>query len=334
MSAFGYGNVVNMVRLHNSHKLITKEDSTHFHKVLGVVCLVHYGYRYYLLFSNNTMDLDNPFAGFLLCIHGLLSCSSMIFHIPAARNKTAPMIYPEYRQHSILFAMRSVICFFFTYYRCSVFHKMATCYLTMLLADYVTARHQSTVTTTATMRDMPFDRRISEKDKELIIRMQSSQQIGATLYMFGNLDSCFTPLFSIQIAAFLMTLVRKNIIDANLWHLIYNISLWSNILCFYSLPFSYILLQIGLFQLFYFWRFSFNKVSTQILGNKYVGWTFIFALIYCYDSHKKDVNYLGYDYTMNRELELFIRRTFVAAYLITQMYKSKGLLVAFQPKTD
>ena len=331
MSAFS---IANMVRLHNSHKLITKEDPMHIHKTLGVICLVNYGYRYYMLFTTGTMHLDNPIAGYLMCVHALLSISSIIFHIPSKRNKMAPMIYPEYRQHSILFAMRSVVCFFLTYYKCAVFYKMATCYGTMLLADFISSHHQNTVTTT-TMRNMPFDIRISGQDQESIIRMQSSQQIGATLFMFGNLDSCFTPLFSIQIAAFLMTLVRKNIIDTNLWHILYNISLWSNVFCFYSLPISYVILQPMLFQLFYYWRFSFDKVSTHILGNKYIGWTFIFAIIYCYENHKKSDNYLlGYDYTINKEFEMFIRRTFIVGYLIKQMYKSKGLLVAFHPKTD
>lgn len=331
MSSFS---IDNMVRLHNSHKLITKEDPLHIHKTLGVICLVNYGYRYYMLFTTGTMHLDNPIAGYLMCVHALLSISSIIFHIPSKRNKMAPMIYPEYRQHSILFAMRSVVCFFLTYYKCAVFYKMATCYGTMLLADFISSHHQNTITTT-TMRNMPFDIRISGQDQESIIRMQSSQQIGATLFMFGNLDSCFTPLFSIQIAAFLMTLVRKNIIDTNLWHILYNISLWSNVFCFYFFPISYVILQPMLFQLFYYWRFSFDKVSTQILGNKYVGWSFIFAIIYCYENHKKSDNYfLGYDYTINKEFEMFIRRTFIVGYLIIHMYKSKGLLVAFHPKTD
>lgn len=344
MSAFGYSNIANMVRLHNSHKLITKEDPMHIHKTLGVICLVNYGYRYYMLFTTGTMHLDNPIACYLMCAHAMLSISSLIYHIPSKRNKIAPMIYPEYRQHSILFAMRSVICFFLTYNQCSIFYKMATCYGTMLLADFISSRHQNDITTT-TMRNMPFDVRIHKKDQESIIRMQSSQQIGATLFMFGNLDSCFTPLYSIQIAAFLMTLVRKNIIDTNVWHILYNTSLWTNVFCFYSLPISYVILQPLLFQLFYYWRFSFDKVSTQILGNKYVGWTCIFALLYCYERNpigfgysdypgkKWEKNSLGYDYSINADFDMLIRRTFIGVYLITQMYRSKGLLVAFQSKT-
>lgn len=315
------------LRLHNSYKLITKEDTMHIHKTLGVICLANYGYRYYLLFTTGSMHLNNSNACVMMCIHGLLSVSSLIYRIPSKRNRLAPMIYPEFREHSILFVIRSIICFFLRYYQCSIFYKMSACYGAMLLADFITLRHQTDAVMTTTMRDMPFDRRIPEKTQSEIIHMQSSQQIGATLFMFGNEDSCFTPMFSIQIAAFLMTLVRKNIIDSNLWHLLYNISLWSNIFCYYSMPLSYVITQPLLFQVFYYWRFSSDKVSTRILGNKYIGWTIVFTLIYFYE---KKGNILDFDMNM----DLMIRRTFIVVYLVTHLYKSRGLLVAFLPKTD
>jgi len=299
----------------------------HIHKTLGVICLANYGYRYYLLFTTGSMHLNNSNACVMMCIHGLLSVSSFIYRIPSKRNRLAPMIYPEFREHSILFVIRSIICFFLRYYQCSIFYKMSACYGAMLLADFITLRHQTDAVMTTTMRDMPFDRRIPEKTQSEIIHMQSSQQIGATLFMFGNEDSCFTPMFSIQIAAFLMTLVRKNIIDSNLWHLLYNISLWSNIFCYYSMPLSYVITQPLLFQVFYYWRFSSDKVSTRILGNKYIGWTIVFTLIYFYE---KKGNILDFDMNM----DLMIRRTFIVVYLVTHLYKSRGLLVAFLPKTD
>ena len=280
-----------MFRLHNSHKLATKEDPYHIHKTLGVICLANYGYRYYLLFTRGDMDLDNNLAAVLVIIHVALSCTSLIFHIPAVRNKNAPMIYPEYRLHSILFATRSCVCFFLTWYRFSIVYKFATCYLTMLFADYVTAIHDNPeCPKTTTMRDMPFDRRIREEDQRQITLMQSSQQIGATLYMLGNLETCFSPMFAIQLSAFLMTLVRKNIIDSTAWHIIYNLSLWINAFCFYSrsLPIGYVVFQPAIYFAFYYWRFSLiprqNSGSFVILGNKYIGWTAVFAAFYFYDT--------------------------------------------------
>jgi len=41
----------------NLHKLVTKEDSTHIHKILGIFSLANYIYRYYLLFCYGSMFL-------------------------------------------------------------------------------------------------------------------------------------------------------------------------------------------------------------------------------------------------------------------------------------
>jgi hypothetical protein len=183
-----------------------------------------------------------------------------------------------------------------------------------------------------TMRNMPFDSRIGEEEQQQIIMMQSSQQIGATLFMFGNLDSCFSPMFAIQIAAFLMTLVRKSIIDSNAWHLVYNISLWMNVMCFYSMPIGYLFANVALFQVFYYWRFSNMKNQPRVfVGNKYIGWTIVFALLYYYQTIRFDekITLILYQYGG----EKVVRSVTIAGYLITQMYKSKGLLVGFHPQT-
>ena len=323
-----------MFRLHNSHKLATKEDPYHIHKILGAICLCHFGYRYYLLFSRGCMNLDNTTAAVFVGIHGALSCSSLIFHIPGIRNKTAPMIYPEYRLHSILFVLRSVVCYFFVYNRFSIVYRFAACYSTMILADIVTFAYSNHLYTT-TMRDMPFDKRIGEEEQRKITMMQSSQQIGATLYMLGNLDSCFSPMFAIQLAAFLMTLVRKSIIDSNAWHLLYNLSLWINAFCFFSLPIEYVLVQPVLYYAFYYWRFSFGRTPPNIFyGNKYVGWTFVFLAFYMQEQQhiglfpdKKMANII-----VHYGLDPVVRSVLIIGYFVMQINNSKGLLwVIFLP---
>lgn len=274
-----------IMNVQNLHKLRTKEDSTHFHKTLGFVCLFNFIYRFYLLFVSGTMDLNNSGGAGMVVVHGLLSGSSLIFHIPSSRNRAAPMIYPEFRLHSIIFAMRSVACFFITYYKMHLFYKFAACYSTMLLADGVTYYISNkpkffaslkTVESGTTMRDMPFDSRISEAEQQDITLAQSANQIGATLYMFGNLDSCFSPLLAIQLAAFLMTLVRKSIISSNMWHISYNVSLWAGIFVFNTFPASFIVEMITSFYIFKTWRFSMR-------GNKYIGWSMVFAFMYFYN---------------------------------------------------
>lgn len=323
-----------MFRPHNSHKLVTKEDPFHVHKIIGIVCLLNYGYRYYLLIRYGSMDLNNSYAALLMVYHAILSGSSVVFHIPSIRNPKAPMIYPEYRLHSILFVMRSVVCYFLTFFGHSIEYKIAVCYLTMLLADAVTARYKSPDSLmNTTMRNMPFDTRIGEEEQQQIILMQSSQQIGATLYMLGNLDSCFSPMFAIQIAAFLMTMVRKSIIDSNMWHIVYNIALWMNALCFYSLPIGYLIAEVALFQVLYYWRFSNMKDRPRmIVGNKYIGWTIVFAMFYFYQTMRFDEKVSVF--IMQNNIDMTIRRLMIFGYLVTQTRKCRGLLVAFRPKTE
>jgi hypothetical protein len=314
-----------MFRPHNSHKLVTKEDPWHVHKMVGVVCLLNYGYRYYSLFRYGTMDLNNSRGSLLVVYHAILSCSSMVFHIPSIRNPKAPMIYPEYRLHSILFVLRSVSCYFLTYYQFPILYKCAVCYATIGLADFISARYAVGSNATTTMRNMPFDKRVDEVYQKKITLMQSSQQISATLYMFGNLDSCFSPMFAIQISAFLMTLVRKNIIDSTMWHLVYNCSLWINIFCFWSLPIGYVVFQPGLNYMFYYWRFSNEKSDPQvILGNKYIGWAFIFTLLYYYERYDLHQRIVGIGLSSN--VEFVIRNTTIMVYLFIQMSKNIGFL--------
>jgi hypothetical protein len=231
-----YGNLMETLwKPHNLYKLITKEDSTHIHKFFGFSCLIHFLYRYSLLLTKGTMNFvtDPNYLSLVLVLgHGVLSCSSMIFHISSVRNKNAPMIYPEFRLHSILFALRSIVCFCFTFYQFPVMYKMATCFVTMLLADVVTKKWGNQQRSGTTMRSMPLGSEFSEEDQKKIAFLQSKSQVHATLYMLHNLETCFSPLFAIQLAAFLMTLVRKSIITSRMWHIVYNFSLWINVFCF------------------------------------------------------------------------------------------------------
>ena len=59
---------VPMVRFENLYKLNTPEDSNHFHKLLGFVCLINFGYRYFHYFIYGNMNLDNIFKFPLLSL--------------------------------------------------------------------------------------------------------------------------------------------------------------------------------------------------------------------------------------------------------------------------
>jgi len=229
------------MNLENIHKLVTKEDPNHLHKFLGIICLTNFAYQYGHIWLYGHTDLSHNRGLWLVFAHGALSVSSMIFHIPAIRNRTAPMIYPEFRLHSILFAIRSVVCFYLAYYEFGVLYKMAACMITMHLADIATDVCRPSAAETTTMRNMPFDKEVNESVQHEIIAFHSKMQVAATLYMLGNTDCAFMPLGPIQLSAFMMTLVRKNIITSTVWHRVYSLLLMANIACYYSAPMSYVL---------------------------------------------------------------------------------------------
>jgi hypothetical protein len=152
---------------------------------------------------------------------------------------------------------------------------MAACMITMHLADIATdvCRPSTDAAETTTMRNMPFDKEVNEEVQQEIISFHSKMQVAATLYMLGNTDCTFMPLGPIQLSAFMMTLVRKNIITSTVWHRVYSLLLMANIACYYSAPMSYMLPHLMSFYLFIDLRF---KPGT----NKYACWTFVFFLFY------------------------------------------------------
>lgn len=214
------------------NKLVTREDPFHLHKILGTVCVLHFVYRYYLLNTTGSMHFDQPVDMAMVSLHGVLSISSLGFHVSSVRNVTKPMIYPEFRAHSILFALRSVVCCYLHFYRFHYMWPMVVCFQTLWLASAISEHYkrQAFIHTTEgkTMRNMPFDPHMSPEDQGAIVAMHSRMQIGATLFMWVNVDTAFLPLVAIQLAAFLMTLVRKGLISSRTWHLVYSCALWIN----------------------------------------------------------------------------------------------------------
>lgn len=198
-------------------------DFLNLHKSLGFGCLIHYGYRFYLKFSYDTMFLDvNPIFPLF---HLGLSLSSFIFKVPIKRFLNRTIIWKELQLHNIIFTSRSI---FIIYH--SIFFKTYDIYfyLTKLgiilshhyLADIVSNKYiNDDLTTTRDIR--------GEYGNNLIKKFYAVSQIIATtnLLLNTNPDSSFTIMFPIQLSAFLMTLVRKGIISNNLWHIFYISSL-------------------------------------------------------------------------------------------------------------
>jgi len=261
-----------MINTENIHKLATKEDPYHIHKFFGSICFINFIYQFLYVLSHRKTHMDNSIGVILMGVHAILPISSLIFHIPNIRNQTGPMIYPEFRLHSIIFSLRSIICFYLCYYQTNIVYRMGVCILTMISADIATYMTSHTSDKTL-IRAMPFNENVPLELQKKIKIFQSSCQIGATLYMLGNTHTTFLTLYGIQLAAFLMTLVRKNIIKPNIWHRLYCIFLIFSVFGFYTLPISFVLKEVVLYLLFIEVRFSYNL-------NKYIAWPLFFALYF------------------------------------------------------
>jgi hypothetical protein len=141
----------------------------------------------------------------------------------------------------------------------------------MVAADIVTHYYKDGTT----MRGMQFDENVPDEKKQNITLFHSKMQLCASTYMLGNIDSAFSPLFAIQFSSFLMTLVRKNIIKKNHWHLLYGLSLMINIFVYYSLRFDFIV-----FQLFTFKLLNYLRLTKRY--NKYLCWTLVYGIFLIY----------------------------------------------------
>ena len=226
----------------NAWRLIGNEDAFHIHKSLGVLSLGHFAYRAALFVKYGTMGFSGN-AATMACIalHMALSGTSLIFHLPNNRIRKAPMIWPEFRIHSILFAYRSLICMAFYWVNAqfadasrdiTYWCRCMTLIGTLIGADVATAYFKALEKgeSGTTMRGMPFPESITLHQRDGINMYYSICQVFATLNMIAapGMERPFGILFPIQIAAFLMTLVRKSILSAGEWHTSYASALGIN----------------------------------------------------------------------------------------------------------
>jgi len=268
------------MRFENLYKLATREDDMNIHKALGILSVLLYFHRLYLLLIYHDMQLNNAYGISTLFIHGILNISSFIFRISNKRHETLTIIYPEFRMHNTLFVFRSIICCICFYYKLHVIVNMLVCFGTMAVADIISNYYkyhpqklQDATSNTTTMRKMPYMSHLEPDAKKKVIQMHSFMQLVATYYMLENINTAYLPIFAIQISAFLMTLVKKGIIDVASWHYIYSLALWMNIVGILSTNLSYYLEMNLLCGFMYYWRIIYGM-------NKYAGWLITFAMHY------------------------------------------------------
>ena len=91
-------------------KIFTKHDPYHVHKLVGLLCLLHFFFRFSLLFRfGQAFPTSEPhWLTFATCgLHCILHATSFLFHVPAKRNFTQPMIWREFRRHNAILGLET-----------------------------------------------------------------------------------------------------------------------------------------------------------------------------------------------------------------------------------
>ena len=204
-------------------KLFTEEDKFNAHKILGLLALISYAYRYfYVLPTTGSLGFNHDLLSYVtLFLHMLLSCSSFVFHILKFRIIENPLIiYEEYRLHAIVFTFRGIYvsCFgLFMHLIPKQFQLpslLISVLLIHLLVDLITYKFGKPGVTAVRINEAP------KKESHLL----KKATLGYAFYQFLALASHlsldddlrnlgFNIVIAIQSSAFLMTLKRKNLIE-------------------------------------------------------------------------------------------------------------------------
>jgi hypothetical protein len=214
-------------------KLLTHHDPYHIHAVFGLLALCNYLWRIARWHVTGVAFPGEP--GELLCvlIHGILPALSLFLHVPKQRNETKPMIWPEFRMHSIIFAWRHVLGTSATVLglwpeglAARIAAKYGLVLATTAAADFATKKLGNAALRTTNA--MPYPDWVSAEMQIPIKDRYVAAQFAATAMSTYSRDdgyTAFIPLIGIQSAAFCMTLVRKHKLSEAGYHMIYSFSL-------------------------------------------------------------------------------------------------------------
>ena len=219
-------------------KLFTKHDPYHFHKTVGSVCLLHFLYRFFLLFRFGKAFPTSEQWWFTCAtcgLHLLLHKTSFVFRIPAKRNFRKPMLWREFRRHNATFVTRNILgtllCLFFWNDVFLKQHPLATwatkltmVLVPMIVADLVTRPlgDKEKRTTNA----MPYPAWVTEEQQTEIKLFYAQCQFHATMLAIFHPCLSFASVLGIEISSLCMTLVRKGKIAMHHYHQTYALCLW------------------------------------------------------------------------------------------------------------
>ena len=306
-------------------KLFTRHDIYHSHAILGVLSIIHIFYRFILAiiygnaFIKNSIINDN----ILLLLHFFLHITSFQFTLPYNRNMNKPMIWNEFRFHSMIFTYRHLI---FTVVKShniitilnynNTFIQLFIVLITCYISDYATKLYGSYEIRTT--NKMPYPEYYSNNRIIINKKFYSYAQFYATVWgAMGNMTTAFMPIVAIEIAPFLMTLVRKGKINSHVYHSVYRWCLLSN--------------YIVIIRSIWVQTFEFNNLLIPVCGitfkllrldmkfNKYISWCIVFILKHYIDEYIGILYNLSY-YNRYINLDNFIIIRMVKSILDIEYY--------------
>eukprot|EP00931_Biecheleriopsis_adriatica_P081406 TRINITY_DN5473_c0_g1_i1.p1 TRINITY_DN5473_c0_g1~~TRINITY_DN5473_c0_g1_i1.p1 ORF type:complete len:360 (-),score=39.81 TRINITY_DN5473_c0_g1_i1:50-1075(-) len=218
-------------------KLFTGHDRFHIHAVLGLTALLHFCLRFAILLTSGRDSFSPCLASAgLLAVHFLLHATSFQFDLPEKRMRSKPMIWREFRVHNAIFAYRNLVCAVLGiwlpdwWYRAGLSFsaftvKIGVLCMTCWAAEKATERLGSKEDRTTNA--MPYPDGVPKNVEATIKKFYAKSQFAASaLAAFGTPMLSFGSVFAIEIASFLMTLVRKGKIDSWAYHAAYAASLF------------------------------------------------------------------------------------------------------------
>lgn len=219
--------------------LFTKHDPYNVHKTLGALVLAHTLYRVFLTLRHGTaFPIEEPLwrSSLGVLLHGLLSWSSLLLPLPQHRNYSSPMMWPEFRYHSITFATRHVCCTLLTLagaWPSNVFlEALAKCcviYGVVKVVGWITDTYGDRERRTTNA--MVYPKEMTEEQREAVKAEYAKSQFAATaISVLPDATLSWMSVIPIQAAPLLMTLVRKGKISTFTYHRVYSFTLWSNVL--------------------------------------------------------------------------------------------------------
>eukprot|EP00930_Biecheleria_cincta_P041051 TRINITY_DN28124_c0_g1_i1.p1 TRINITY_DN28124_c0_g1~~TRINITY_DN28124_c0_g1_i1.p1 ORF type:complete len:325 (-),score=54.86 TRINITY_DN28124_c0_g1_i1:31-1005(-) len=219
-------------------KLLTHHDRFHVHALLGLTALLHFLFRFTYLFVKFEESFTPCLASYAsLLVHVFLHVTSFQFNLPKHRLSTKPMIWAEFRMHNAIFTYRHIISIAIGmaapdwWWRkpdmSSVLVKIGLLCLTCKCADWVTENFGSTEKRTTNAMPYPEE---TDSIQPVTKWFYAKSQFAATAFAaFGTPTLSFGAVLAIEIASFLMTLVRKGIIESHTYHIIYASALFINL---------------------------------------------------------------------------------------------------------